>query len=265
MLTRILIRMSLVPLIIECKFFIMRKASTKPSLIQHESEKYLFQKGIDMRTKKKINVNFNKKSDDYEVNEEYYTEYYEDEGNSIATSTKRPKKRYSNFRSGVMKGEILTEEQIIEKLRKRQKIPLFQLHGLEAIKKCSPGYYCSNKFLDKVCKEQYKEWDNQFPCKVEMKSRGSRGAPLMMAGSCKLEYMGCEKEKKPEPVVTNETKAEKSIEASKLEPNTTNVEEPVVTFGNKVTKSMEEKITLKKDIEESKDTKSHFEERMFIK
>ena len=45
-----------------------------------------------------------------------------------------------------MKGERLTESQIIEYL-KQDKIPTFQIRNKEELEKCSPFYYCSNKYV----------------------------------------------------------------------------------------------------------------------
>ena len=45
-----------------------------------------------------------------------------------------------------MKGERLSESQIIEYL-KQDKIPTFQVRNKEELEKCSPFYYCSNKYV----------------------------------------------------------------------------------------------------------------------
>jgi len=146
------------------------------------------QLNIDNDISKKPVVEEAKETDyaDEEEDELYseYEEYNEEEKPKI------PKSK-GKFRSGLMRGQRLTESQIIEKLKKEE-IPEFQIWNKEELEKCSPLYYCSNKFMDQVCKP-----DTQFPmpCRVELFANGGDRDQLgagKVSGTCKIRYFGCD-------------------------------------------------------------------------
>merc|ERR1719431_1070296 len=149
------------------------------------AEKHL----VDNSEEKKTSVPNEKKNDEYL--EEDYSEY--DEELKPQKKKKKNKKQSSkrNFRSGTMKGERLSESQIIEYL-KQDKIPTFQVRNKEELEKCSPFYYCSNKFMDQVCQP-----DTMFdpPCRTELDAnggdRGNQG-PGNVIGTCTIHYSGCD-------------------------------------------------------------------------
>jgi len=130
---------------------------------------------------------------DYADNDDGEDDYddYEEEEIHEETSSKKKKRKKGMYKSGVMLGKRLTEAEIIKYLKKEEPVT-FQIRNKKELEKCSPFYYCSNEFMDKVCPP-----DPMFesPCRVTLHAnggdRGNQGRGKVI-GTCKIDYFGCD-------------------------------------------------------------------------
>jgi len=133
------------------------------------------------------NINeYTEDSNNYSIDSAAYEEYLLQE-----KKKNHKKKKKDKYRSSLMRGERLTESQVIERL-KQDKVPYFQVRNKEELEKCSPLYYCSNKFMDQVCKP---EPMFQPPCRVKLSANGGDRdmlGPGQVMGTCEIHYTGCD-------------------------------------------------------------------------
>merc|ERR1740131_892294 len=122
----------------------------------------------------------------------------------------------------------MTESDIIEEIKKQEDVVSFRIQTEQELEKCTPFYYCSNKFLDKVCKP-----DTSLPgtCGVKIEASGGERdslGPGKVLGTCTIKYFGCD----PSTIASSKT------------------EEPVV---DKVDKDKTSKLTEKKEDDNDSD------------